>query len=149
MQRRSADRLRLGLTLAGIVIAAYLTLLHYDTNVPLACTRGALVDCESVLSSQASMLLGAPVAAWGLLWFLAELALVILSLRGAHRPEPSWLRSSALGWVIAGTIMVLWLVYAELGIVGKICAWCTAIHVLVLALLVVQVLSDPLRGSSG
>jgi uncharacterized membrane protein len=40
---------------------------------------------------------------------------------------------------LIGTLMVLWLVYQEIGVIGKICAWCTAVHVLVLALLVVQV----------
>jgi uncharacterized membrane protein len=145
MTVRAHDRLRLALTLLGLAIAAYLTILHYDTNVPLVCSAGAVVDCEQVLSSASSMLFGVPVAAWGLAWFAVELALVAFSLRARVAPEPAWLRNAGLAWVLGGTAMVLWFVYQEIGVVGKICLWCTAIHVLVLALLVVQVVSDPGR----
>lgn len=144
MTLRGYDRLRVVLTVAGLLIAGYLTVLHYDTDVPLICSGGAFVNCEQVLTSASAFLFGIPVAVWGLAWFAVALA---LALRSAHGPaEPAWLRAAQFGWVLAGTANVLWLVYQELGVIGKICAWCTAIHVLVLALLVIQVLSDPLRG---
>ncbi len=145
MRLRSYDRLRVALSVAGLLIAGYLTLLHYDSNVPLVCSGGPFVNCEQVLTSASAFMLGVPVAVWGLVWFAVALVLARLSSRAGERPEPPWLRAAGFGWVLAGTANVLWLVYQELGVVGKICAWCTAIHVLVLALLVVQVLSDPLR----
>jgi uncharacterized membrane protein len=40
-------------------------------------------------------------------------------------------------------------VYQEIGVVGRICLWCSAVHVLVLSLLVVQVVSDPVRQTEG
>lgn len=144
MSLRGYDRLRVLLTAAGLLIAGYLTLLHYDANVPLVCSGGAFVNCEQVLTSASAYLLGVPVAVWGLGWFAVALVLALLSARA--RAEPAWLRAAGFGWVLAGTANVLWLVYQELGVVGKICAWCTAIHVVVLALLVIQVMSDPLRG---
>jgi uncharacterized membrane protein len=146
MTRRSYDRLRLVFSAAGLAIAGYLTLLHYDRNVPLVCSGGSLVNCEQVLTSPSAYLFGIPVAVLGIGWFVPALALALLSIRAAGRPEPGWLRSAGLGWALAGTAMVLWLVYQEIGVIGKICAWCSAVHVLVLALLVIQVLSDPLRG---
>ena len=147
MPLRSYDRLRLAFTLAGLAIAAYLTLLHYDANVPLACTRGALVDCETVLGSPSATVMGIPVAVWGLVWFLPQLALVGWSMRPPDARGPRWLNAAGLGWLLAGTVGVLWLVYQELGVIGKICAWCTAIHVIILALVVIHVLSEPLRSS--
>jgi uncharacterized membrane protein len=38
---------------------------------------------------------------------------------------------------VAGVGMVLYLVYAELFILDAICLWCTAVHVLALALFAV------------
>ena len=144
MTLRSYDRLRLLLTVAGLLISGYLTLLHYDTNVPLVCSGGALVNCQQVLTSPSAFVMGIPVALLGLAWFVVALALAVLSARSRNAGEPAWLRTGGLAWVLAGTATVFWLVYQEIGVVGKICAWCTAVHVIVLALLVVQVKSDPL-----
>ncbi len=148
MQRRSYDRLRVVLSVAGLLIAAYLTLLHYDTSVPLVCSGGSLVNCEQVLTSASAFVAGIPVAVLGVVWFTVALVLALLSLRARASGEPAWMRAASLAWVLAATAGVLWLVYQELGVIGKICAWCTAVHVIILALLVVQVLSDPLRGGA-
>jgi len=147
MRLRSYDRLRLGLTLAGLLVSGYLTLLHYDSHVPLACAHGSFVNCASVLTSPSAMVLGIPVAVTGLAWFAVALALGLLSLRARARGEPPWLRAGALAWTLIGVASVLWLVYQELGVIGRICVWCTVVHAIVLAILVLQVLSDPLRAS--
>lgn len=139
MTRRSYDRVRLLLAVAGFAISGYLTLQHYSSKVRLVCASGSVVNCESVLTSAASMVLGVPVAAWGLLWFAVAAALAVLSLRVASGGEPSVLRNAALAWAFVGAGTVLWLVYQEIGVVGKICLWCSAVHVLVLGLLVVVV----------
>jgi uncharacterized membrane protein len=136
------------LSAAGLLIAAYLTLLHYDASVPLVCAGGSLVNCEQVLTSPSAFVAGIPVAALGVLWFAVSLALALLSFRVRERGEPSWLRRAGLAWVLVGTASVLWLVYQEVGVVGKLCAWCTAVHLLVLALLVVHVVSEPLPASA-
>ncbi len=141
MPARRADRLRVALALIGLLIASYLTLLHYVASVPLVCAAGSVVDCETVLHSPSSVVLGVPVAAWGLLWFVVALTLALLAVRGGQ--ETAGLRGVALAWSFAGTGSVLWLVYQEIGVIGRICAWCTAVHVVVLALLAIQVLEEP------
>ncbi len=147
MRLRSYDRLLVMLSAVGLAIAGYLTLLHYDSSVPLVCSGGSLVNCEQVLTTASSVVFGVPVAAWGLLWFAVSLALAILSSRSrGHVESPAW-RSASLAWASIGTLSVFWLVYQELGVIGRICAWCTAVHVLVLALLVIQVSSAPIRGA--
>ncbi len=142
MPRRWLDRVRIALTLIGLAVAAYLTLLHYDSHVPLACSSGGLIDCEAVLASPSSIVLGVPVAVWGLLWFSVALALALLSARTRERGEPPILRGAGLAWALAGTGSVLWLIYQEIAIVGRICVWCSGIHLMVLALLVVHVLLE-------
>lgn len=147
MQRRSYDRLRMLLSVTGLLIAGYLTLLHYDSNVPLVCSGGAFVNCEQVLTSSSAFVAGIPVAVLGVVWFVVEVVLALLSARASNGREPAWLRAAGFAWVLTGTASVLWLVYQEFGVIGKICAWCTAVHVIILALLVVQVQSDPLRAA--
>ena len=145
MGRRGYDRWRVTLAGAGVLISGYLTLLHFDRHIPLVCSAGALVNCEQVLSSPSSMVLGVPVAAYGIAWFVVAFVLAWASLRVQGAVEPPRLRTAALWWTGVGVVSVLWLVYQELGVVGKLCAWCTAIHGIVLALFALQVLSDGLR----
>ncbi len=149
MGRRAYDRWRVALAAMGLLISAYLTLLHFDAGIPLVCNEGQFVDCRQVVTSPSSVVLGVPVAAYGVVWFLVALALARASLRLEGAVEPPRLRSAALWWTGAGVAAVLWLVYQELGVVGKVCAWCTAVHLIVLALFVLQVLSDPRRAGQG
>ncbi len=131
MERRTADRITLALGVAGLLISGYLTLLHYDSSVPLVCSAGSYVNCETVLTSPSATFAGVPVAVWGVAWFAIALAL-------------SKVRRAALVWTIAGTVGVMYLVFQEVGVVGKLCVWCTAVHVIIVAMLVVQSLDSRL-----
>jgi uncharacterized membrane protein len=138
MRRRTADRWTAALAMAGLLIAGYLTLLHYDASVPLVCSAGSFVNCESVLTSQSATFAGVPVAVWGLVWFGIALALVTLLLRAASSDRAIGLRTVSRVWSAAGLVGVLYLIYQEVGVVGKVCVWCTAVHLIVLAMVVVQ-----------
>jgi uncharacterized membrane protein len=48
---------------------------------------------------------------------------------------------------VVGVLFVLWLVAAEILIIGHVCLWCTGVHVVTLALLIVltRVTSAQLR----
>lgn len=145
MSRRGYDRWRLALAATGVLISVYLTLLHFTTKIRLMCRAGGIVNCEQVITSPSSIVFGVPVAAYGVVWFVVALALAWASLRMHGAVEPPGLRRMALWWTGAGVASVLWLLYQELGVVGKLCLWCTAVHVIVLALFALQVLSDGLR----
>jgi len=125
---------------AGVGISAYLTTLHYADVAPV-CTTGGIVDCTSVLQSSWSTVPGTslPVAVPGLLWFAVSGTLALLSLRAAAsgRAEPRGLRGLHAFWAVAGMVAVLCLVWAELVELRRICEWCTAVHLLVLASLLV------------
>lgn len=108
---------------AGLLVAGYLTLVHY-TGLPLACPSQGAIDCEAVLSSRYATVAGVPTALLGVAWFAA--ALVLLWRR------PAWLRP----WAWIGAAAVVALVYTELFLVGAICLWCSTVHALVLAILV-------------
>jgi uncharacterized membrane protein len=129
----------MSLSAAGLGISAYLTLLHYDSDIPLVCSSGTFVDCATVLNSPSSVVMGVPVAVWGLIWFAVAAGLAVLFLRQPPEAKPRALRTAGLGWSLGGAAGVLWLVYQEIAIVGRLCAWCTAVHLIVLALLVVEI----------
>jgi uncharacterized membrane protein len=129
--------LRPALAIVGLVISVYLTLLHYVTSVPLYCSNSGAVNCEQVLTSPQSVVLGLPVAAWGLAWFIVAVWL-LWGGGGA-----GWRAQAANLWTVVGAITVVYLVYTELIVIGKICLWCTSIHVIVLAIFVLQTLAAP------
>ena len=130
-----------GMGLAGLGISAYLTTVHY-AQVPLLCTTGGVVDCAAVTSSTYSVVPGTtiPVTAPGMLWFAVSAVLAVLAVVAARRErdEPCWLRTVHVLWCVAGLAVVLYLVYAEISL-RRICEWCTAVHLLVLASLLVTI----------
>lgn len=124
---------------AGILIAAYLTVLHYNTSVPLVCAGGGIINCGDVLTSPESVVLGIPVPLWGLFWFVVLGALTWLSAT-RERVWP-WI----MAWSIAGGIVVVYLVYIEFDVLHAVCLWCSALHALILANLALQVYEAGLR----
>jgi len=119
-------------SLAGAAISIYLTAVHY-AGVPLACPSTAQISCEAVLSSRYAVLEGTniPTSAAGIVWFAVS---AVLWTR-----RPSW---PHMAWSVAGLLSVLTLVFIEIVVLGAICVWCTAAHVLVVAIAVIA-LSRP------
>lgn len=114
----------------GVLVSAYLTVEHFTSSTTLACPEGATVNCAKVTSSQWSELLGVPVALLGLAYFVVMAVLV---------SPPAWrqrrLDVVRVVGVVAGVLMVFYLVWVELFRVNAICLWCTAVHLLTLVLL--------------
>lgn len=123
--------LTLALTLAGAAVAAYLTWVHYTEPTSLACPDTGVINCTKVTTSDQSYLFGVPVAVLGVLFFAGMGALC--SPRAWRAPSP-WAARARLVGAAGGLVMVLWLVYAEVVLIGAICLWCTVVHVLTLAL---------------
>ena len=132
------DRASFAASLAGLAITVYLSVQHYVAAIPLACSSSGMVNCERVLTSAYAAVLGLPVAVWGAAWFAGAAPLSFLS---AARAAASWPRYLTLGWVAVGAAVVLRLVYVELAVIGSICLWCTAVHVLVIGIFVIEVLA--------
>ena len=108
-----------GLCIVGVLIPAYLTYEHFTDSTTLACSDSGTVNCLKVTTSQWSVIAGVPVAVAGLAFFLA-MTLLCASTR--------WARDTALLRlirVVAGVVMVLWLVYVEIFKVDAICLRCT------------------------
>lgn len=129
------------MSLVGIGISIYLTIVHYDKNTKLVCTTGGVVNCQQVTSSAYSVVpfTTIPITIPGMLWFIALGVAAFLGLRAVWREErePQWLRGGMLIWTIGGMLFVIYLLYAEIVKVQRLCEWCTVVHLLTFASLII------------
>ena len=115
----------LGLSLAGVAIASYLTVAHYADPAALACPDTGIVNCALVTTSSWSVVLGVPLAVVGLVW---AAVMTGLTVPWSWRAGARWVDPARLTISGAGAAMVLYLVYVELFRIGAICLWCSAMH---------------------
>ena len=134
-------RSSLAVCVAGLVVAAYLTWEHFTGATTFACPQTGTVNCVKVTTSSYSYLLGVPVAPLGLLYFGA---LTLMCLPRAWQSRRPSLRALRLSTAIAGVLLVLYLIWAELYRINAICLWCTAIHVLTIAVFAIVVMAHAL-----
>ena len=128
------------LALVGLGASVYLTIAHFTSPDVLACGAGETINCSVVTTSPQSRFLGIPVALLGLVWFVA---MVPLCLPAAWNSENRLVHLARLLGTIAGVGFALWLVYAELFIIGAICEWCTVAHVTAFGLFVIATITAP------
>jgi uncharacterized membrane protein len=133
MNRRMLTAL---LALIGVFVAAYLALYKAGVIGTLACGTGG---CETVQLSKWSMFLGLSVALWGVVYYIAVLALALAGL------QERWVASRTLslamllltGW---GAVFTAWLTYLELAVIDAICRWCVGSAAIVFVLFVLAIL---------
>jgi uncharacterized membrane protein len=127
------------ISLLGLGVSTYLTITHYDTGVPLACSDNGVINCALVTSSPESMVFGViPVAVLGLAFFVFMVAATSPWAWRSRYPQVAIVR---LASVVVGIGFVLYLVYTELFTLDHICLWCTSVHVLTFLLFVLILIS--------
>ena len=123
-----SDRtLRLALAVVGVLglgVAAYLTWVHYNPGA-LVCTRGG--GCETVQRSHYAVLLGIPLAVYGVAAWAGVLALVAVDTPTA--------RTLLLAVAVVATAFSIYLVVLQLAVIDAVCVWCLANDVVLVPLL--------------
>jgi uncharacterized membrane protein len=114
--------------LAGLAIAAYLTVVHYSGGAP-ACAISH--GCATVQQSRYAELLGVPVALLGMAGYAAILASLARASEGA--------RTASAFLSLAGFGFSGWLTYVEVARLEAICSWCVASAVCMTVLAVLSV----------
>lgn len=124
------------LALVGLFVAIYLTLFKIGVIGELVCAAGS---CETVQTSRWAIFMGAPVAAWGIGFYVVVLALAIAgtTARWEDSPRLSLAMLLVTGW---GALFSLWLTSLELFVIHAICQWCVGSAVIALSLFVVALL---------
>ena len=127
------DRLlRVGLlvvSIAGIAVAAYLTYIHYEPAA-LICTTGG--GCETVQDSKYAVLVGVPIAIFGLGAWTAALVLTLWNSELA--------RTLTAALALAALAFAAYLVILQLFVIDAICLWCMANDVVLIPIFAVLAL---------
>lgn len=133
------------LALLGLMLSVYLTMYHYGMVGSLQC--GGSNQCEKVQASRYAELLGSPVAAYGVLGYVAILVLAIAGLqdRWASSPGPTRLIAALAG---AGVAFTIYLTYLELFVIHAVCRWCVVSAVLITLIFAISLLSLRIRPSA-
>ena len=128
-----SDRLlRVGLlvvSIAGIAVAGYLTYIHYQPAA-LICTTGG--GCETVQDSKYAVLVGVPIAIFGLGAWTAALVLTLWNSELA--------RTLTAALALAALAFAAYLVILQLFVIDAICAWCMANDVVLIPIFAVLAL---------
>jgi uncharacterized membrane protein len=122
------------IALVGLGASIYLTYEHFTQNATLACSANSVVDCAAVTTSPQSRVFGIPVAVLGLVFFVG---IIPALLPVAWRMNTKLVRNGRMVASAIGVCFVFYLIYVELFDVGKICEWCTGVHILTIALFAV------------
>ena len=124
------------LSLAGLLISAYLYLYKLGKIGDLACGTGG---CETVQLSPWSRIAGVEVALIGVLGYAGLLGLSLASLQPglAGRQWPVKLLAGLAG---IGVLFTGYLTYLELFVIHAICRWCVASGFIILAIVIVALL---------
>lgn len=124
------------LALTGGLVSLYLTLFKLGFIGELSCTVGS---CNTVQLSQWATFLGLPVAAWGLGFYVATLAVAIAGtgeeLADDRRISLALVAMSGWGVLFSG-----WLTYIELFVIDAICMWCVISAIIVTIIFIVALL---------
>lgn len=124
IMKRSIFIILLILAIAGIADAGYLTYEHYANVTPL-CTINRFLplfsDCGAVLRSKYSVLFGIPLALLGLIHYF--ILATVLAFAIVFNKKLWWF------WVLmeatAGAFASVYFMYLQIGIIGKLCLYCT------------------------
>ena len=89
------------------------------------------MNCTKVTTSPQSYVFGIPVAVLGLAFYLVAVGMMSPWAWRAARREVYLVRLASM---VAGIGFVLYLLYAELFIIGSICLYCTSVHAITFVL---------------
>ncbi len=123
------------LALIGVFVALYLTMYKMGAIGHLACGMGG---CERVNTSKWSTFVGAPVAAWGLAFYIATLIVAVAGTSPGllYRREVSYLLAAMS---LVGVAFSAWLTYLELYVIDAVCRYCVTSAVIVTAIFLVSI----------
>lgn len=133
------------LALGGVGLSTYLAMYKLGYIGTLACGTGG---CETVQLSKWATFLGLPVAAWGVLYYVALFGVALLGTMERFVDAP-WISHALLALTSWGVAFSMWLTYLELYVINAICRFCVVSAVLVTVLFVTSILEWRERPTTG
>jgi uncharacterized membrane protein len=127
------------LSLVGLGLSTYLTITHFRP-ADLICTDNGIFNCALVTNSGESRFIGIPVAFLGLGTYVV---MTVLNSPWGWRAKNYWVHVARFVFAIVSMCFVLWLISAELLIIKNLCLYCTGVHIVTFALLIVLTIVSP------
>lgn len=128
----------IGMAILGAIVAGYGLWQHYAPTGSSFCNLSATVSCDLVNQSIYSEIYGIPIAAIGVLGYLAIAFAGIIALVRA-----SWVKEAIHGllWMtIIGTIFQLVFMYIEFFVIKVVCPVCVVSQLLIILEVVLSIL---------
>lgn len=123
------------LALAGIFVALYLLLYKLGMIGHLSCSVGS---CETVNTSKWAKFMGAPVAAWGVGYYICLFVLAIVGT-GDRYADSVGMSKLLVGVATTGFLFSMWLTYLELFQIHAICQWCVISAIIATVIFLVSI----------
>src|SRR5438105_6314078 len=118
-------RIALVLALAGAALSAVTLAVHKrlasGSGYTSFCNLGGVVNCDAVLQSRFGVVLGVPVAAWGLAAFLAG---AVLALPGAVGRWVGGVADLLLLGLTSASLGFALVLAATMAVIGNVCLLC-------------------------
>lgn len=131
--------------LAGLAASLALAVEKYRLmvnpfHVP-SCSFSDTVNCTQVMQSNQAALLGFPNPYLGLIGFAIVLTIGVGALAGARYAR--WFSTGLLIGVAAALVLVAWLAYQSIVVIGALCPYCMVVWAAVVTLVIT--LAPPAR----
>src|SRR5437899_2889597 len=127
-------RITLVVALAGAALSAVTLVVHErlasGSGYTSFCNLGGVVNCDAVLQSRYGVVLGVPVAAWGLVAFLGGAALALPGAVGGRTGGAADLLLLGLTSASLGFAAVL---AATMAVIGNVCLLCLGTDTIIVA----------------
>ena len=107
----------IALAFLGLIDAGYITVKYYSGGEVACPITGG---CGDVLTSAYSQIMGFPVSAYGLIFYLAALLLAFLYLDSGRK----WIENAMPLLGFTGFLFTLWFVYLQIFVIEAICFYC-------------------------
>ncbi len=134
-------RATLALVIVGLLVSIYMTIYKVTSNDSMCLGSG---DCSTVNASRYSEVNGIPVAAVGVIGYLAILAVHYFEDRSSFFKKNGTLM--IFGMALTGFLFTVWLIYVELVLLKAICPFCVASQVvmtLIFILAIIRLVKTP------
>ena len=127
-------RASVALVVLGLLVSIYMTIYKVTSNNAMCLGSG---DCSTVNASKYSEVNNIPVAVFGVIGYLAILAVHYFENRDRFFKQNSTLM--IFGMALTGFIFTVWLIYVEIALLKAICPFCVTSQVAMTIIFIIAV----------
>jgi uncharacterized membrane protein len=123
-------------TVIGLAVSIYMTVFKLTGNERMCVGNGG---CSTVNASPYADINGFPVAAVGVLGYLAILAVLVLEVKGGRifRKNATLIN---FGMALTGFLFTLYLIYLEIFVIKALCPFCVTSQVAMIVLFILSLI---------